>query len=87
MSMRLILSRSDQLKRTTPEQLPAYADAVLSQFEEVAAAANQWAGSDHNNDGTHSAIFLGTPGNQILLEWDGTNLTYTKPDGTTGNIV
>jgi hypothetical protein len=85
--MRVQLTRADQLRRTTPEQLPSYCDAVLSQFQEIESAVNAWADLDHNSDGSHSTIRLGAPGQQIVLDWDGTNLTWTKPDGTTGNLV
>ena len=87
MSMRVQLSRRDQLRRTTPEQLPSYSAAVLAQFEEIEAATNAWADENHNSDGSHSVIRLGNPSSQLTLTWDGTNLTWTKPDGTTGNLV
>lgn len=85
--MRMVLTWLDQLRRTTVEQLPAFCAALVAQAQEIAAAANQWAATDHNGDGTHSEIHLGPIGSQITLAWDGTNLTYEKPDGTTGTIV
>lgn len=92
--MRLILTWIDQLRRTTVEQLPAFCSALVSQFEEIVAIANKWAEHDHNSDGTHQVIRIGgqdiTPASttgRITLYWDGTNLKYIKPDGTTGNVV
>lgn len=92
--MRIVLTWIDQLRRTTVEQLPAFAAALVAQLTEIAAAANTWAAVDHNGDGTHEVIHLGgtttTPAattGRITLWWDGTNLKYLKPDGTTGNVV
>lgn len=92
--MRVILSWIDQLRRTTVDGLPQFCSALVSQFQEVAAAANAWARKDHNDDGTHNVVRIGgtskapdaTVG-RIQLYWDGTNLKWMKPDGTTGNIV
>jgi hypothetical protein len=60
----------------------------------IAAAANAWAAMDHNSDGTHQVVKIGghdtTPEatvGRLTVYWDGTNLKYVKPDGTTGNIV
>lgn len=94
MSMRVILANRDQLRRTTPEQLPSYCEAVLGQFEQIAAAANAWAEQDHNSDGSHALVRIGeTAGvpkatvGALTVYWDGTNLKWMKPDGTTGNLV
>jgi len=92
--MRLILTWIDQLRRTTTEQLPSFCSALVSQLQEIVAAANAWAGKDHGDDGTHKTVRIGgttaapeaTVG-RISLYWDGTNLKYLKPDGTSGNIV
>ena len=92
--MRIILQWLDQLRRTADERLASFCAALVSQFEEIAAAANTWAAKDHNSDGTHQVVRIGgttadpaaTVG-RISLWWDGTNLKWKKPDGTTGNIV
>ena len=92
--MRLILSWLDQLRRTTIDGLPSFCSAIVSQFTDIAAAANAWAQRDHNDDGTHNVIRVGgtttapdpTAG-RLVIYWDGTNLVYVKPDGSTGNIV
>ena len=92
--MRIILRWLDQLRRTTAEQLPSFCSALVAQLEEIAAACTAWAEEDHNSDGTHRVVKIGgtttTPSattGRITLYWDGTNLKYLKPDGTTGNIV
>lgn len=96
--MRIILSWLDHLRRTTVERLPAFCSALVSQFEELAAAVNTWGQADHNGDGTHYVVRIGQLPNdarparaanadQILLRWDGVNLIYEKPDGTTGIVV
>lgn len=92
--MRLILTWLDQLRRTTVEQLPAFCSALVSQLEEMVATANAWAQQDHNTDGTHVTVRIGgttsapvATTDRISLYWDGTNLKYVKPDGSTGNIV
>lgn len=92
--MRIILTWIDQLRRTTVEGLPSFCAALVSQLQEIAAAANAWAGKDHNDDGTHQVVRIGgtteapaATASRISLYWDGTNLKYVKPDGTTGNIV
>lgn len=93
MALPLYLSREDQLRRTTAEQLPAYADAVLSQFKEVAASINTFGQRDHAFDGAHAAVEFRPqptpfprPGS-LVVWWDGINLHYIKPDGTTGTIL
>lgn len=91
--MRLILSWLDQLRRTTLEGLPSFCSALVSQFQDIVAAANTWAQKDHNDDGTHHFVRIGGDGvpeplaGRISLYWDGTNLKWVKPDGTTGNLV
>lgn len=92
--MRLLLSWIDQFRRITVENLPSVAAAIVSQFEEIVGAANTWGASDHNQDGTHAAVHFKTQTTTpaatvgaITLYWDGTNLKYLKPDGTTGNVV
>lgn len=92
--MRLLLSWLDQLRRTTVEGLPSFCSALVSQFEEVVNAANAWAAEDHNSAGTHAVVKwkaqTTTPAalaGHLVTYWDGTNLKYIKPDGTTGNIV
>jgi hypothetical protein len=92
--MRIVLQWLDQLRRTTAEQLPAFAAALVSQFEELAAAANTWAAIDHNTDGTHEVVRLGgtssTPEptlGRITLYWDGADLKTVKPDGTVGTVT
>lgn len=92
--MRLLLSWIDQLRRTTVDGLPAFCAGVVAQFEEIVNAANTWGQKDHNDDGTHQVVRIGgstgTPAvtaGRITLWWDGTNLKYEKPDGTTGNVV
>ena len=92
--MRVILSWIDQLRRTTVEGLPSFCSALVSQLQEIAASANAWAQKDHNDDGTHLVVRIGgtttappATSGRISLYWDGTNLKYIKPDGTTGNIV
>lgn len=92
--MRIILTWIDQLRRTTVEGLPSFCSALVSQLQEMAAAANAWAQKDHNDDGTHFVVRIGgttaapdATSGRISLYWDGTNLKYIKPDGTTGNIV
>jgi hypothetical protein len=92
--LRIVLRWIDQLRRTTVDQLPAFCAAVVAQFQEIAAAANAWAAMDHNSDGTHQVVKIGghdtTPEatvGRLTVYWDGTNLKYVKPDGTTGNIV
>lgn len=84
----------DQLRQITAKNLPSTGAALVAQFEEIATAANTWANSDHNPDGTHKVVRIGltttTPAattGRITLWWDGTNLKYKKPDGTTGNVV
>jgi len=92
--MRLLLTWIDQFRRITVDNLPSVAAALVSQFQEIVFAANTWAQKDHNDDGTHNTVRIGgttaaaeaTVG-RISLYWDGTNLKYVKPDGTTGNIV
>jgi len=92
--MRLLLTWIDQLRRTTAEGLPSFCAALVSQLQEIVFAANAWAAHDHNDDGTHHVVRIGgtesdpeaTTG-RITLWWDGTNLKYKKPDGTTGNVV
>lgn len=94
MGMRVLVSSSDQLRRTTPDQLPAYCDAVLRQFQEIASATNAWADEDHDDTGVHLVMHIkqsamtpdALPGH-LVIYWDGTNLKYVKPDGATGNIV
>lgn len=92
--MRIILSWIDQLRRTTVEGLPSFCSALVSQFQDLAAAANTWAQRDHNDDGTHYVVRIGgtssapdATASRLTIYWDGTNLKYIKPDGTTGNIV
>lgn len=91
--MRLVLRWIDHLRRTTAEALPAFCSALVSQLQEIINTANKWAENDHNGDGTHSNVRFSqraapaaTP-LAISVYWDGTNLKYVKPDGTTGNIV
>jgi hypothetical protein len=92
--MRVILTWLDQLRRTTVQGLPAFCAALVAQLEEIAAATNTWGAVDHESDGTHAAVRFtsvdATPeptATAITLYWDGTNLKYLKPDGTTGNVV
>lgn len=92
--MRLILNWIDQLERATVESLPAFCSALVAQFTEIVEAANTWAEQDHNSDGSHNVISLGGTttapepvAGQLRVYWDGTNLVYVKPDGSTGNIV
>lgn len=91
--MRLILRWLDVLKRTTVDELPAFCAALTSTFQEVVEAANAWAQADHTPDGTHAAVRFTesdtptTTTGAISVYWDGTNLKYLKPDGTSGNIV
>jgi hypothetical protein len=92
--MRIILSWLDHLRRTTADGLPQFCSALVSQFQDIAAAANVWAQKDHNDDGTHQVVRIGgtraapdaTPA-RISLYWDGVNLKWVKPDGSTGTIV
>lgn len=91
--MRIILTWIDQLRRTTVEGLPSFCSALVSQLQEMAAAANAWADSDHNTTGTHGVVKYSTRtapaalAGHLVTYWDGTNLKWIKPDGTTGNIV
>ncbi len=91
--MRLILTWIDQLRRTTVEGLPSFCSALVSQLQEIAAAANAWAESDHNSSGNHAVVKYAQStapsalAGHLVTYWDGTNLKYVKPDGTTGNIV
>lgn len=92
--MRLILSWIDQFRRITVQNLPSVAAALVAQFEEIANAANAWAAEDHNSSGTHGAVKFSEQtaapsalAGHLVTYWDGTNLKYIKPDGTTGNIV
>jgi archaellum component FlaF (FlaF/FlaG flagellin family) len=92
--VRLILTWLDQLRRTTVQGLPAFCSAIVSQFEDLAAAANTWAAKDHNSDGTHLVVRVGgttsapdaTVG-QITIYADGSDLKVVKPDGTIGTIT
>jgi len=94
--MRLILAWIDQLRHTTAEQLQSFTAALVSQLQEITIAANVWAQKDHHDDGTHEVVRIGlhtatsapaaTP-DRISLYWNGTNLVWKKPDGTTGNLV
>lgn len=91
--MRLVLTWIDQLRRTTVEGLPAFCSALVSQLQEITNTANAWAATDHTADGTHAVVRFdqqsapeATSG-AMSVYWDGTNLKYVKPDGTTGNIV
>lgn len=92
--MRIILSWLDQLRRTTVQGLPSFCAALVSQLEEIAAAANTWAAVDHNSAGTHGVVKFSQQASapdaltsHLEVYWDGTNLKYVKPDGSTGNIV
>lgn len=92
--MRLILTWLDQLRRTTVDGLPSFCAALVSQFEDLVAAANTWADQDHHSDGTHGAVQYkarttapAAVAGHLITYWDGTNLKWVKPDGTTGNIV
>jgi len=91
--MRMVLRWIDQLRRTTVENLPAFCAALVSQLTEMTEAANSWAATDHNPDGSHAAVRFkeetspGVSTGAITVYWDGTNLKYLKPDGTSGNIV
>ncbi len=92
--MRLLLSWIDQFRRITVQNLPSVAAALVSQFEEVVNAANAWAEEDHNTTGTHGAVKFSEQSpapaalaGHLVVYWDGTNLKYVKPDGSTGNIV
>lgn len=92
--MRIILSWLDQLLTTTAAQLPSFCAAIAGQLQEIAEAANHWAERDHNPDGTHAAVTFkeqttapDATTSAMSVYWDGTNLKYVKPDGTTGNIV
>lgn len=94
MGMRVVLTNTDQLRRTTVDGLPAYCAAVLRQFEEVAAATNAWADEDHDDTGAHLVLHVqASPtvptarANHLVIYWDGTNLKYVKPDGSTGNLI
>ena len=92
--MRLLLSWIDQFRRITVENLPSVASALVSQFEEVVNAANAWASEDHDPTGVHTVVKFkaqttapsALAGHRVTY-WDGTNLKYVKPDGSTGNIV
>lgn len=92
--MRLILTWIDQLRRTTVEQLPAYCSALVSQLEEIVAAANAWADRDHNSDGTHFVVRVGgttsapsaTVG-RITIYADGNDLKVVWPDGTVKTVT
>lgn len=91
--MRLLLSWIDQFRRITVENLPSVSAALVSQFEEVVNAANTWAAVDHTSDGHHGVTRFAVQdppaalASHIVVYWDGTNLKYVKPDGSTGNIV
>jgi len=91
--MRMVLRWIDKLRRTTVEELPAFCAALVQTFEEITAAANSWAAIDHNSDGSHDVVRFKettappTTTSAISVYWDGTNLKYLKPDGTSGNIV
>lgn len=92
--MRLLLSWIDQLRRITAENLASVSSALVSQFEEIVTAANAWAGEDHDPTGVHTVVKFKaqstTPpalAGHLVTYWDGTNLKYVKPDGSTGNIV
>lgn len=92
--MRLLLRWIDQFRQITVANLSSVAAAIVVQFEDFAAAMNTWAAKDHHADGTHKVMRIGltrtTPAatrGRITLWWDGTNLKYEKPDGTTGTVV
>ncbi len=92
--MRIILSWLDQLRTTTVERLPEYCNALVSQLEEMAAAANAWAETDHNSEGTHAAVQLSehsaapsARASHLVLYFDGTDLKVVRPDGTSGTVT
>ena len=92
--MRILLTWIDQLRRTTVEGLPSFCAALVSQLQEMAAAANTWAGVDHDPTGVHTVVKFKAQttvpsalAGHLVTYWDGTNLKYVKPDGSTGNIV
>lgn len=92
--MRLLLSWIDQFRRITVENLSSVANAIVSQFQEITEAANAWAAEDHNTDGNHTVVKFKAQttvpsalAGHLVTYWDGTNLKYVKPDGSTGNIV
>lgn len=92
--MRLILTWIDQLRTASADTLTVFCGALVAQLQEITATANAWGAVDHNTDGTHQVVRIGgttsapaATASRISLYWDGTNLKYVKPDGTTGNIV
>jgi hypothetical protein len=91
--MRLVLRWIDHLRRTTADGLPAFCAALVAQLQETINTINKWAENDHNGDGTHALVRFkqetapAATSLTITVYWDGTNLKYVKPDGTTGNIV
>lgn len=94
--MRIILTRIDILRRTAIRELAGFCDALVSQFQDIAAAANSWAAMDHNDDGTHGVVRIGITGttvapspiaNRMSLYYDGTDLKVVRPDGTTGTVT
>lgn len=92
--MRIILSWLDQLRRTTVDGLPQFCSALVSQFQDLAAAANTWAAKDHEADGTHAVVRVGqddvpeaTVGKITIYTTDGATLKVVKADGTIGTIT
>lgn len=92
--MRIILTWLDQLERVTVDSLQAFCGALVSQFEDLAAAANTWAAKDHNDDGTHHVVRVGgttsdpaATVDRIVLYKDGTDLKAVLPDGTIKTVT
>lgn len=92
--MRIVLKWLDQLRRTTVDGLPAFAAALVAQLDEIAKAANAWAATDHDSDGTHAVVRVGhedapaaTTGKITLYTTDGQTLNVVKADGTIGTVT
>jgi hypothetical protein len=92
--VRLILVWIDQLRRTTPEGLPAFCSALVSELQQLVAAANQWASRDHTPTGTHDRVTLvardsapAQTNGAITIYADGSTLKVVRADGTTGTIT
>lgn len=92
--MRIVLQYLDQLRIVTLKTLPQFADRIVTTFEELVEAITTWQEQDHHADGTHDVIHINEQSaaaaarsGAITLYWNGTNLKYVKPDGSTGNVV
>lgn len=92
--MRILLTWIDQLRTTKLPELAAFCAALVSQLQEIAAAANTWATINHDSDGTHTVVAVGdddvpaaTVGKITIYSTDGATLKVVKADGTIGTIT